>query len=54
MDWEAARKYCKERQWNWSLDFINQAQKEIKELEDKIEKLEEQQKAHRLYNACNY
>ena len=54
MDWESARKYCTERNWKWSLELIDQAQKETQELEAKIKKLEAQQKAHRLYNSCNY
>ena len=54
MDWESARKHCTERNWNWTLDVIDQAEKEIKELEEKLKKCEDQQKAQRLYNACNY
>ncbi len=54
MDWEAAKKYCKAKNWQWSLEFINQAQKENQELESKIKKLEDQKKAERLYNSCNY
>ena len=54
MDWESARKYCTDRNWKWSVEFIDQAQKETQELEAKIKKLEDQQKAHRLYNSCNY
>ncbi len=54
MDWESARKHCIERNWNWTLDVIDQAEKEIKELEEKLKKCEDQQKAQRLYNACNY
>ena len=54
MDWDSARKHCKEHNWDWSLHLINQAQKEMDELEAKIQKLEAQQKAQRLYNSCNY
>ena len=54
MDWESAKKHCTERNWQWSLDLINQAKKEVEELEAKIKKLEDQQKAQRLYNACNF
>ena len=54
MDWNAAKKYCAQRKWEWSLEFINQAEKEMKVLEDKLKKCEDQQKAQRLYNACNY
>ncbi len=54
MDWESARKHCQERNWKWSLDLIDQAENEIKELENKLKKCEDQQKAQRLYNACNY
>ena len=54
MDWDAAKKHCALRKWQWSLDLISQAQKEMEELEDKIKKLEDQQKAQRLYSACNF
>ncbi len=54
MDWESARKHCTERNWEWSLELIDQAEKEIKELEEKLKKCQDQQKAQRLYNACNY
>ena len=54
MDWESAKKHCTERNWNWSLAFIAQAEKEMQELEGKLKKHEDQQKANRLYNSCNY
>ena len=54
MDWDFARKHCTERNWQWSLTLIAQAQKEMEELENKVKKMEDQQKAQRLYNACNY
>jgi len=54
MDWESAKKHCKERNWKWSLDLINQAQKEMESLQAENKKLKDQQKAQRLYNACNY
>ena len=54
MDWEAAKNHCAERNWQWSLEFIRQAQTEMEELEAKVKKLEDEQKAQRLYNACNY
>ncbi len=54
MDWETAKKHCKERNWDWSLELINKAQKEMEALEAKVKKLEDQQKAQRLYNSCNY
>ncbi len=54
MDWDSARNHCKDRNWDWSLDFINQVQKEMQELEEKVKKLEDQQKAQRLYDACTY
>ncbi len=41
MDWEATKQYCIERNWQWSLEVINQAHKEIQELEDKMKKLED-------------
>tara|TARA_Y100001968_G_C19093550_1_gene588914 strand:- start:393 stop:557 length:165 start_codon:yes stop_codon:yes gene_type:complete len=54
MDWEAARKHCNERNWQWSLNLIDQVQMEMEELEEKIKKFESLQKAQRLYNSCNY
>ena len=54
MDWKSARQHCIERNWQWSLELIDQAEQEIKELELKLKKCEDQQKAQRLYNACNY
>ena len=54
MDWESAKKHCKANNWQWSLDLINEAQQEIEELEKKFKKLEDQQNAKWLYNACNY
>ena len=54
MDWESAKKHCSERNWIWSLEFIKEAQKEMQALEGKIKKLEDKQKADRLYNSCNY
>ncbi len=54
MDWNSARQHCKERNWKWSLALIEQAEKEMKELEDKVKRYEDQQKAYRLYNSCNY
>ena len=36
MDWESARKHCKEKDWQWSLELINQAQQEMEELEKKV------------------
>ena len=53
MDWDSAKQHCAERNWQWSLELINQAQKEMQDLETKL-KCEDQQKANRLYNACNY
>jgi len=54
MDWESARQHCSERNWKWSLELIDQAEKEMDELNEKLKKCEDQQKAHRLYNACNF
>ena len=54
MDWDLARKHCEERNWEWSLELIDQAEKEIRDLEEKLKKCEDQQRAQRLYNACNY
>ncbi len=54
MDWEAAKKHCKERKWDWSLNFILEAQEEVMQLEEKLKKLEAQQRAQRLYSSCNF
>ena len=54
MDWDSAKQHCTEQNWQWSLELINQAQKEMQDLETKLKKCEDQQKANRLYNACNY
>jgi len=54
MDWDGAKKHCIEKNWQWSLDLIIQAQKEMEDLEAKLKKMEDQQKAQRLYNACNF
>ncbi len=54
MDWESAKKHCEERNWEWSLELILEAEKEMSELKDKLKKCEDKQKALRLYNACNY
>tara|TARA_Y100001968_G_scaffold327318_1_gene372091 strand:+ start:13732 stop:13896 length:165 start_codon:yes stop_codon:yes gene_type:complete len=54
MDWEEAKNHCTERNWQWSLNFIEEAQKEIEALEAKVKMLEDQQNAQRLYNACNF
>ena len=54
MDWDSAKQHCTERNWQWSLELITQAQQEMEDLEMKLKKCEDQQKANRLYNACNY
>ena len=54
MNWKAAKNHCIEKNWQWSLDLIVKAQNEMDALEAKVKKLEDQQKAQRLYNACNY
>tara|TARA_Y100001968_G_C18728392_1_gene423327 strand:+ start:140 stop:304 length:165 start_codon:yes stop_codon:yes gene_type:complete len=54
MDWKSARKHCKDRNWKWSLELIDEAEAEMKALEDKLKKYEDQNKAQRLYNSCNY
>ena len=54
MDWEAAKAHCISRNWEWTLDLISQAEKEMNELQAKLRKLEEIQKAQRLYNSCNF
>ncbi len=54
MDWDSAKKHCIDRNWQWSLDLIYKAQKEMEALEAKVKKLEDQEKAQRLYNSCNF
>ena len=54
MDWESAKQHCKDRNWEWSFNFIHQAEQEMKALEEKLKKCEGQQKAQRLYNSCNF
>ena len=54
MDWDSAKQHCNERNWQWTLELINQVQIEMEELETKLKKCEDQQKANRLYKACNY
>ena len=54
MDWDTAKQHCTDRNWQWSLELISQAQKEMEDLEKRLKKCEDQQKANRLYNACNY
>ena len=54
MDWDSAKRHCIEQKWQWSLELIKQAQKEMEELEMKLKKCEDQQKASRLYNSCNF
>jgi len=34
MDWNAARKHFQEKDWKWTLDFIDNYQKEMEELKD--------------------
>ncbi|WP_269622681.1 hypothetical protein [Prochlorococcus marinus] len=54
MDWLAAKKHCTQRNWQWTLKLIKQAEQEMEEMEKKIKILEEQQKANRLFNSCNF
>ena len=42
MDWDAARKHCIERSWAWTLDLIDEYQKEMQELKDENVKLKRQ------------
>ena len=51
MDWDSAKQHCNERNWQWSLELINQAQKEMEDLETKLKKCEDQQKACLLYTS---
>ena len=46
MNWESAKKHCIDRNWQWSLELIEQAQKEINQFEAKIKKLEDEIKAN--------
>ncbi len=54
MDWDSAKRHCTVRNWQWSLELIKQAQTEMEDLEIKLKKCQDQQKANRLYNSCNY
>ena len=54
MDWESARNYCEKRDWTWSLELINKAEKEMNELEKELKKCQDQQRADRLYNSCSF
>ena len=54
MNWETERKHCQEKGWSWSLDLINRFEKEMEALEAENKRLKDQQKAQRLYNACNF
>ena len=42
MDWNAARKYCQEKDWKWTLDLIDKYQKEMEELKNENVKLKRQ------------
>ena len=42
MDWDAARKHCTERDWKWTLNLIDEYQKEMQELKDENVKLKRQ------------
>ena len=39
MDWDAARQYCQEKKWEWTLALINKYQKEMEDLKDENVKL---------------
>ncbi len=54
MDWEAAKKHCDEKGWEWTLKLIDSYEKEMDALKAENKKLKDQQKAQRLYNACNF
>ena len=54
MDWKSAKNHCIEKNWQWSLEFIEKCEKEFGEIENENKKLKDQQKADRLYNSCNY
>ena len=42
MNWDAAREHCKEKNWKWTLDLIENYQKEMEELKDENVKLKRQ------------
>ena len=54
MNWESEKNYCKERDWQWTMAFIDRCQQEMEAIEAENKKLKDQQKAQRLYSACNY
>ena len=47
MEWESAKKHCEEKNWQWSLNFIIQAKREMEELEAEIQKL----KAEKIFGS---
>ena len=42
MDWTKEKNYCRERNWDWSLQLIERCQKEVESLESQNKKLLEQ------------
>ncbi len=42
INWDAARKHCAERDWKWTLNLIDEYQKEMQELKDENMKLKRQ------------
>ena len=50
MNWLSAKEYCEKRNWQWTLDLINQAQKEMQGLEEKIKQLELEKKVRSQRN----
>ena len=41
MDWQAAKEHCKEKNWEWSLNLINKAEKEMSDLQKKYKALQD-------------
>ena len=46
MHWDAARAHCKEKNWKWTLDLIDNYVKEMEELKDENKKLKRQLVIH--------
>ncbi len=42
MDWNAAKAYCIEKNWKWTLNLIDKCQKEMEELKNENVKLKRQ------------
>ena len=42
MDFESARQYCKNRNWEWSLKLIDQYQKEMEALKAELNEIKKE------------